>query len=283
MNDYYSVRFELTPCSEDATDFLAGQLGEVGFESFVPDSDGLTAYVKAEDYNKTAIDEIVDNFLFDCKIEWSATLVPGQDWNQEWEKNYFQPIIVGEECVIHSTFHKDYPVVKYDITIDPKMAFGTGHHSTTSLVIEQLLSMDLEGKTVIDMGTGTGILAILAAMRGAKIVTGIEIDECAYLNARENVKLNNHAEILMIHGDASALSHLAQADLLIANINRNIITSDISEYSKALKAGGTMLLSGFYQVDCAIVEQAGQEVDLHKKGEFVKPENWACLKLVKNS
>ncbi|MCD8387585.1 MAG: 50S ribosomal protein L11 methyltransferase [Bacteroidales bacterium] len=282
MNDYYEVRFDLTPCFEDATDLLASQLADAGYESFVPDSKGVSAYVPAASYSAEAIEEIIDNFPIKVEIDWHAKLVPGQDWNQEWEKNYFQPIVVGDQCVIHSSFHTDYPAVEYDITIDPKMAFGTGHHSTTSLIIEQLLAMDLRDTTVIDMGTGTGILAILAAMRGATTVTGIEIDECAYVNARDNVKLNHHPEILIIHGDASALSHLKAADLLIANINRNIITADLGYYAAALKEGGKMLLSGFYQADCPIVEEAAKQAGLTVVNQFVKADNWAAISLVKN-
>ena len=282
MNDYYKVRLDLTPCCEDATDLAAALLADVAFESFVPDECGLTAYVKAEDYSAAAVDAAMQDFPFDCKIQTSAELVPGQDWNAEWEKNYFQPIVVDGKCVIHSSFHTGYPQCKYDITIDPKMAFGTGHHSTTSLIIEQLLAMPLNGLGVIDMGTGTGILAILAAMRGASPVTGIEIDGFAYENAMENAGANGHPEIAMVHGDASALSTMAPADLLIANINRNIITADIAAYAAALKPCGTMLLSGFYQSDAPIVQASARLYGLEPKSITTKPDGWACLSLTKN-
>ena len=165
MNDYIEVRFEISPCDETATDVLAAMLCDAEFESFVPDADGLTAYVKRDLYNENNVDEIVADFPLSVKINWSKVVIEGQDWNSEWEKNYFRPIVVGDKCVIHSSFHKDIPKVEYDIVIDPKMAFGTGHHATTSLIIRRLLDMDMVGKSVMDMGTGTGILAILSAMR----------------------------------------------------------------------------------------------------------------------
>lgn len=281
MNDYYKVRIDLAPCCEDATDLMAALLADAGFESFVPDETGLAAYAKAEDYDQASVDTIFADFPFDCKITSSAELVPGQDWNAEWEKNYFQPIIVDDKCVIHSSFHTGFPACEYDITIDPKMAFGTGHHSTTSLIIERLLQMPLHGKSVIDMGTGTGILAILAAMRGATPVTGIEIDGFAYENALDNVKANGYPQIRLIHGDASALATVPQADVLIANINRNIITADMGAYAAALKPGGTMILSGFYQSDAPVVAAAALVYGIRQTSITTKPDGWASISLAK--
>lgn len=262
MNDYYEVRFDLNPCTEDATDLLAAMLGDIGYESFVPDADGLSAYVQAGIYDAKAVDEIVLEFPFDLLITSRATLVPGRDWNEEWEKHYFQPIVVHRHgkpgVVIHSSFHTDYPAAPFDIVIDPKMAFGTGHHATTSQIISLLLDLPLQGKSVIDMGTGTGILAILAAMRGASPVTAIEIDACAYDNAVENASVNGHPEVRMVHGDASALAQIEPADIFIANINRNIITADIPAYASALKPGGLMVLSGFYDRDIPVVCAAAE-------------------------
>lgn len=281
MNDYYEVKLELHPCSEDATDLMAAFLGDIGYESFVPDAEGLTAYVRKEDYNAEALRKAIEDFPIKCTVDISAKLIPGQDWNAEWEKHYFQPIVVGNDCVIHSSFHTDVPVAKYDIVIDPKMAFGTGHHATTSLIIEQLLTLDLNGKSVIDMGTGTGILAILSAMRGANPVIGIEIDPCAQENALENVRLNGHDEISIILGDAAKLAECPAADLFIANINRNIITADLPAYAKAVKTGGIMLLSGFYEHDIPVVMAVAETLGLHQLGHTVKGDNWTCLKLTK--
>lgn len=280
MNDYVEVRLDVTPCDEMHTDVLAALLAEAGFESFVPDETGLTAYIKAEMFSDDKLAEVISDFPFECDIKPKATVVEGQDWNKEWEKNYFQPIVIDDKCVIHSSFHKDIPECRYDIVIDPKMAFGTGHHSTTSLILRQLLSMNLQGRNVVDMGTGTGILAILAAMRGAKRIDAIEIDEFAYTNACENLRLNN-AELVDIHlGDAALLSNIKDVDLFIANINRNIITADLPAYVSTLASGATMLLSGFYESDIPVILETATPLGLEYLSHSVD-NNWTCLKLTK--
>ena len=280
MNDYIEVRFDVEPCDATSTDVLAAMLCDVEFESFVPDESGLTAYVKRELYNEAAIADIVTSFPLQVQINWRAEVIEGQDWNSEWEKNYFQPIVVGDKCVIHSSFHSDIPKVEYDIVIDPKMAFGTGHHATTSLIIRQLLEMSLDGLSVMDMGTGTGILAILSAMRGAGKVSAIEIDEFAYVNAVDNVKINGEPQINVMLGDASLLANEEPVDVFIANINRNIITADIAEYAKTLKSGGIMLLSGFYEEDVDVIMSQARLHSLDYQSHTVQ-DRWTCLRLVK--
>lgn len=280
MNDYIELRLDMTPCSETATDVMAALLCDCGYESFVPDEMGLTAYIKKELFDADVVKSVIVEFPMDIEISSEYDMVEGQDWNSEWEKNYFKPIIVGDKCVIHSSFHKDIPSMPYDIVIDPKMAFGTGHHATTSLIIEQLVDAPLEGKSVIDMGTGTGILAILSIMRGANIVTAVEIDPVAHVNAIENLKINN-AEAIDLHlGDASLLPSLPKADYFIANINRNIITADIAQYSQSLNEGGVMLLSGFYEADIEIIMQYAKPLGLQYVSHTVK-DNWSCLRLAK--
>ncbi|MBD5238161.1 MAG: 50S ribosomal protein L11 methyltransferase [Bacteroidales bacterium] len=279
MNDYRELRLNLKPCSEDATDVLAALLADAGYESFVPDRQGLTAYIKDELFNEDALNEALSAFPFEAEISRSVSLVEGQDWNSEWEKNYFKPIVVGERCVIHSSFHTDVPAADYDIVIDPKMAFGTGHHATTSQVISALLDIDESGLSVIDMGTGTGILAILCAMRGAAQVNGIEIDPGAYENALENVSLNGQADRVRLHcGDASLLPSMPRADLFIANINRNIITGDLAAYVSSLKPGATMLLSGFYEADIPVIMEVAAPLGLTEVSHSVL-NDWTCLKL----
>lgn len=290
MNDYVELRLDMHPMpGEDAADYAAALLGDAGFESFVPDDGGLTAYIKKELWNAEAVNAALEDFPFECAIETSHRVIEGRDWNEEWEKNYYNPIVIGaeghvspdkESCVVHSSFHTDVPAARYEIVIDPKMAFGTGHHSTTSLILEQLLRADLTGKSLIDMGTGTGILAILAAMRGAHPVTAIEIDEFAYTNAVENVALNGHPEIDVKLGDATALADVEPAEFFVANINRNVITCDIDEYAKKLCCGGTMLLSGFYTEDIPVVAEAARRVGLKEVGHTVR-DNWTCLKLIR--
>lgn len=281
MNDYISLRVDISPCSTDATDLMAAFLADAGYESFVADETGLTAYVSDKLYDETAVKEIIADFPMEAMLTVTAEKIEGQDWNEEWERNYFKPIVVGDRCVIHSSFHTDVPQAEYDIVIDPKMAFGTGHHATTSLMLSRLLDMDLTGLTVTDMGTGSGILAILAAMRGAKEVTGIEIDEAAYVNAIENLGLNGVTDrVKVIHGDASALSDAPAADLLLANINRNIITTDVDKYAYAMKSGASAAFSGYYTEDIEIIKSAAEAAGL-KYIDSRDKDNWACSLFVK--
>ena len=276
MNDYIEVRIEAIPCSETATDLLAAFLADEGYESFVPDSNGLTAYIRKEAFTPEALERVISEMPIDAQFTCSHNLIEGQDWNSEWEKHYFQPIVIGDECVVHSSFHTDVPQCKYDIAIDPKMAFGTGHHATTSHMAEQLLQRDISGLTVIDMGTGTGILAILAAMRGAAKVIAVEIDPVAHANAVENLRINNADAVTDLRlGDVAAISGVNNADLLLANINRNIIVNDIKDYAAALRHGATMLLSGFYTDDIPVVTEAADAAGL-KFETSTERDRWAC-------
>ncbi len=280
MNDYNEVRIDAVPCSEIVTDVLASMLCDIGYESFVPDNKGLTAYIRHEMFDSYAVDTVVDSFpLPEVTLTWHDGFIEGRDWNHEWEKNYFKPIVIGDDrCVIHSSFHTDIPSCEYDIVIDPKMAFGTGHHSTTSLIIGHLLELDFRGKSLLDMGTGTGILAILAAMRGASPVSAIEIDPMAYANAVENVAYNGHPEIDVRLGDATLLSDTDKVDIMLANINRNIILADIDRYISALKQGGRLYLSGFYVNDVPMIEAKAHPLGL--KTVSVRDLNdWCCLEM----
>lgn len=285
MNDYYEVDIKLSQPSDDAADLMAALLADEGYESFVPNDEGLVAYVPAASYSADDLRRVTDSFVMGPVLSAEATLVEGRDWNEEWERNYFQPIVIAGRCVVHSTFHTDVPQAEYDIVIDPKMAFGTGHHATTTLMLTRLLDMDLAGRSVIDMGTGTGILALLAAMRGAAQVTGIEIDGFAYENARDNVTLNGCPDIRLIHGDASALAALEPADVFLANINRNVITADIAAYAAALRPGGVMQLSGFYLDDVPVILEAARPYGLVETGRDVNADGdpWTCLVLEKSS
>lgn len=281
MNDYVEVRINLNPCNEDMTDVMAAILADAGFETFVADENGLTAYIKSSEYDEQ-MSSLMEALPFECEKTWNATTIEGQDWNHEWEKNYFQPIVVADQCVIHSSFHTDIPKCRYDIVIDPKMAFGTGHHSTTWLMISRLLETDMSGLNVIDMGTGTGILAILSAMRGAENATGIEIDEGAWVNSIENVKLNSYPEIKMLLGDVKRLQDIPyKADVFLANINRNVIIADIASYAESITSGGHLFLSGFYMNDVGIVEEAAKACGLTKI-DVTERCDWACVHMVKN-
>lgn len=280
MQDYIALRIEASPCDETITDLLAAFLCDVGYESFSPDESGVTAYVKEELFDENSVKDIIADFPIKTSLSFRMEFVKGVDWNEEWEKHYFQPIIVDNKCVVHSSFHKDIPALQYDIVIDPKMAFGTGHHSTTSNMMRLILASDMDGKSVIDMGTGTGILAILCKMRGAGSVTGIEIDPSAWENAVENVRLNN-VRAKIICGDAGKLSVVEPADFFLANINRNIITADMGRYACSLKNGGTMFLSGFFKEDISVIMTHALKYGLHMVG-ILEEKNWVAIKLVKN-
>lgn len=278
MNDYVALRVDASPSTPDVADLIAAALADVGFESFEPDDSGTTAYIRAEEFSLADAEEALKDFPIPAKFSFTHTLVKGADWNAEWERNYFQPIIIANKCVVHSTFHTNVPHAEFDIVIDPKMAFGTGHHATTSMMAQYVLEADLSGRTVIDMGTGTGILAILAAKKGAS-ATGIEIDEGAFLNAQECVALNG-VHVQLRHGDVRSLEGLEPADYFFANINRNIILADIAEYSRALKPGGTMLLSGFYEADIPLLESRAAEEGLQLV-ETKQEGVWRALRLTK--
>lgn len=283
MNDYKKLDFILNPYSETEADILTALLCEAGFESFVPNDTGVAAYIKKELYDKEVLEcAVKDEYPFNAEISWNIEDVEGRDWNEEWEKNYFTPITIDGRCVIHSSFHSEYPDAEYDIVIDPKMAFGTGHHETTSLMAGEILKLDIRGKTVLDVGTGTGILAILSAKRGARNVTGIEIDPGAYENALENIKLNNTTDIKILLGDASLIKKgIHGVDILLANINRNIIIDDIGKYAMALRTGGIMLLSGFYKDDVPLILESAYKHGLTEVCHSEKKE-WTMLKLKKD-
>ena len=279
--NYYKVRLECVPCTEDITDLLAAFLADLGYESFEPDGSGLTAYVQASDFSEEAVREMLDEFPMQTSVSFTSEFVESQNWNEEWEKHYFRPIVIAGECVVHSSFHKDIPEARYDILIDPKMAFGTGHHATTSQMMRYILDLDgISGKSVIDMGTGTGILAILCGMRGASGVVGIEIDPGAFENAVENAALNNQS-VSFICGDASVLKALEPADIFLANINRNVITSDISRYAEKIKPGGTLLLSGFYTEDIPVVMAAAKPFGFTLDKRTEEGDHWAAIRLIK--
>lgn len=280
MNNYYKVRFELNPCTETETDVLAALLCDAGFESFEPDCKGVSAYIRQELYEPSAVNDAIAAYPFSSSIKVTEELIEGQDWNSEWEKHYFKPIVFEDMCVVHSSFHTDYPKAEYDIVIDPKMAFGTGHHETTSLMIRRILSADMRGKNVLDMGTGTGILAILSAMRGAGNVVGVEIDPPAYENAKENVAVNGEERIDIRLGGVDAVKEVEYFDYVLANINRNIILADIGSYAKSLKSGGTMLLSGFYIHDVDMIVEAAGKYGLQKLS-VLSQKDWANLMLIK--
>lgn len=281
MSDYFKVSFKILPFSQDASDLLAAYLADIGFDSFEEAAGSLNAFIPTPLFSEEAVRDVLADFPFDVKISWQSELIRHKDWNEEWEKNYFKPLVLADgKCVVHSSFHSDYPPSEFEIIIDPKMAFGTGHHATTSMMVNHLFDIDLEGKSLLDMGTGTGILAILASKLKARSATGIEIDRGAYENAIENAALN-HADISLLHGDASLLKDIKDIDVFLANINRNIILADLDRYVHTLKSGGILILSGFYTSDIPLLEAALNQNGMKIASTTSREDNWASIKSIR--
>ena len=275
---YIEVTFTLTPWSETAQDILTALAGDIGFESFVDEENLLKGYIQQKLYDEEAIKAVIADFpLPDVCISYTAQEQEDKNWNEEWEKNFFQPIVIGNRCVIHSTFHKDIPQMEYDILINPQMSFGTGHHETTNLIVSRLLETELTGKCVLDMGCGTSILAILAAKRGASPITAIDIDDWCVSNSADNIRLNGIDCITVRLGDADLLrTERPSFDLIIANINRNILTTDMDAYAACMTTGSRIFLSGFYVDDIPVMKES-----LAKNGltfiEHHENNRWAMI------
>ncbi len=281
MNNYTKVTFTVTPAEEVATDILAALLAEEGFESFVPDEQGMSAYAPQSTFSAESLALIVNTFpLEGYSIAYTTETIEGEDWNAEWEKNYFQPIIVDDKCVIHSTFHTDIPKAEYDILIDPKMAFGTGYHQTTCHMIRAILGSEVKEKSLLDMGCGTALLAILARKCGAEKVVAIDIDEFAYENAKENIILNNTPDIEVRLGGAEAIKASDSFDFVIANINRNILLADMRNYAACMHSGSTLFISGFYTDDIEVLKEEAARHSL-RYDSCAENNRWAMMKLIK--
>ncbi|UII81889.1 50S ribosomal protein L11 methyltransferase [Flagellimonas sp. CMM7] len=272
---YLEYNFKITP-AQPATDILIAELGEAGFESFVENDSGLLAYVLKSDWEEGILNDLFILQNGDFKITWSSKEIVQQNWNAEWEKN-FHPIKVGDECMVRAPFH-DPDNVTYDIVIEPKMSFGTGHHETTHMMLQHILDTDFVGKSVLDMGCGTGVLAILAKMKGARSVDAIDIDEWCFLNSKENVQRNDCNDINVYQGDSSLLAD-KKYDIILANINRNILLEDIPIYANCLNTGGILFLSGFYLEDLDTISSKCGAYGLEFEKKLEK-NNWISTKYV---
>lgn len=277
---YFEVTFTAQPCNEVINDIISALAGEIGFESFVEWENGVQAYVQQSLFDQEALGNMVANFpIPNTNITYEIKEAEDKDWNEEWEKNFFQPIVIGNRCCIHSTFHKNTPKTEYEILINPQMAFGTGHHETTSSIISELLDADLQGKSVLDMGCGTSILAILASMRGANPVTAIDIDDWCVNNSRDNIALNQINNITVELGDASLLKNRKPFDVIIANINRNILIADMDRYAACMHIGSELFMSGFYVQDIPAIQEKAESLGMtfiHHR----EKNNWAAVKFI---
>lgn len=281
--NYYELRFTYESPIETTviSDVLASELGEIGFESFTENEDGLQAYISDQLYNVKALDDKLKKFpLENVTIRYTEQLIESKDWNEEWEKNYFKPIRIGKDCIIRASFHEHELGYAYNIIIDPKMAFGTGNHETTFLMISEILKLDLTSKELLDMGCGTAVLAILAHMKGAGRVVAIDIDEWAYNNALENIRLNNTNDIQVALGGAEQIPAFGTFDIVFANINRNILLNDIRHYSECMKPGAFLYMSGFYVQDIPAIEEECKHNGLALLSHTEK-NNWAAVKVQK--
>lgn len=276
---YIEVEFCLEPL-QMYSEILQSDLCDIGFESFMDTFEGFLAYCQQELYSEKELKLLIARFIElnpEVDISTKVNEIEQQDWNAEWEKSY-PAVLINDFCYVHASFHEPIKEVEYNIEISPKMSFGTAHHPTTFQIIQLLQNEDIRAKDVMDMGSGTGVLAILAKMKGASYVEAIDNDEWAFNNAKENVE-RNHSEIVVRYGDADLLDR--DYDIFIANINRNILLQDISKYANHIRKNGVLFLSGFYTNDVdMLVEEAGKygfELD----NQLTK-ENWAALRLIKN-
>lgn len=276
---YIEVEFCLEPL-QMYSEILQSDLCDIGFESFMDTFEGFLAYCQQELYSEKELKHLIARFIElnpEVDISTKVNEIEQQDWNAEWEKSY-PAVLINDFCYVHASFHEPIKEVEYNIEISPKMSFGTAHHPTTFQIIQLLQNEDIRAKDVMDMGSGTGVLAILAKMKGASYVEAIDNDEWAFNNAKENVE-RNHSEIVVRYGDADLLDR--DYDIFIANINRNILLQDISKYANHIRKNGVLFLSGFYTNDVdMLVEEAGKygfELD----NQLTK-ENWAALRLIKN-
>lgn len=249
---YIGYDFKVNPL-QPGTEILIAELGCAGFESFVETEEGVTAYIQKDEWNPNILDDINILDSDEFKIEYTFSEIEQINWNSEWEKN-FDPIEVDGKCTVRAPFHPDKNF-EYEIVIEPKMSFGTGHHETTFMMLQFILENDFKGKSVLDMGCGTAVLAILAEMRGASKLDAIDIDEWCFENSLENIERNNSENISVFLGDATLLSD-KKYDVIIANINRNILLNDMDTYRKCLEKGGILYLSGFYNEDLPIIKEA---------------------------
>ena len=275
--NYDKFTFALTPDNQDYRDILMANLGDIGFESFVENDINIEAYIPSNLCIPNSLDSIDFKPLF--SFEYQQEQIPEQNWNEVWEKNYFNPLVVSNRCLIRAPFHTDYPAAEYELIIEPKMAFGTGNHETTSLMIEHILNLEIKDKKVLDMGCGTGVLAMLASKRGAVNVKAIDIDKWSFESTQENIELNNCTLISVELGDSSLLGN-EYFDIIFANIHKNILIEDLPKYASVLNSEGIIILSGFYEKDVEDIEKIALSLNL-KTVEVKSRNKWVAVSFVK--
>ncbi|WP_306643854.1 50S ribosomal protein L11 methyltransferase [Sanyastnella coralliicola] len=274
--DYCELSFQLKPVLP-AREILIAELAELGFESFVEREDGLDAYIEGEGPSDIEISELSAFGIEGATVVYQRKSVARENWNAKWESD-FEMIFVDDDVCIRAPFH-DQSSARFDIVIQPKMSFGTGHHDTTWLMLKLMLDQDLKEKEVLDMGSGTGVLAILAEKLGASKVDAIDIDDWAKENCDENAELNGCTNICAYQGDGTMLNG-RQYDVILANINRNVLTSDMPVYSASMNDGATIQFSGFFPTDFPIIRASAEENGLTWQGEWER-NGWGSMRFIK--
>lgn len=274
--DYIEVSFTIDPISPEM-EILMAQLAEIGYESFMETDEGLMAYITIDNFDESLLGDVIT--VNQKKIKYSFKAVKEQNWNEVWESNY-DPVTINNRVYIRAPFHASRKDMQYEILVDPKMSFGTAHHETTALMIELMLEEDMVNKKVLDMGCGTGILAILAEMMGAKDIDAIDNDQWAYNNSLENVEKNNCKKIYVQLGNAATMKAV-EYEYILANINRNVLINDIPVYATHLVKNGILLLSGFYTEDLEKIESSTNENNLSLDRKLVR-NNWVAARFIKN-
>lgn len=270
---YIQVTFSFKAIEEYQQDLLIAELADIGFNTFENTEKGFVAFVDFNTFDEDQLKNVLKQFEGEFQYSYVVSEIEGRNWNEEWEKN-FEPLIIDEQCYVRATFHEAKPQYKYEIIIDPKMAFGTGHHQTTTMMMQYILATDVKNKEILDMGCGTAILAILAAKKGASKLLAIDNDEVCYQSSIENAALNGIDNLVAICGGKEVIP-AAEFDIILANINRNILLDQIPVYANVLKPGGNILFSGFYEFpDLEMIKKACEPfgiryVDHKKIGEWV--------------
>jgi ribosomal protein L11 methyltransferase len=273
----YHTRLQVQ-CEGDFTDILIAELAELGFDTFQENENGFEAYAEEEKFDRAGVDALTTKYADHTSFTVSYDKIPKKNWNEEWEKNY-EPIIVDDRCLIRAEFHEIEKKYPYEITITPKMSFGTGHHQTTYLMIKAQMDIDHKNKRMMDAGCGTAILAIMASKLGAKEVEAFDIDEWSTVNGKENIEINGGTNIHLQQGKITEVNLSGKFDIILANINKNVLLDEMKIYAGYLNKGGLLLLSGFYthDIDDLLKEAAKFNLTEVKRDNR---ENWANLLLV---